>query len=64
MWNAIVRKVLAWLIAQASFKLYTSDTPIGTRLGGHDDTTLPDRYIILDIDLGTWHALLGYWQSA
>jgi hypothetical protein len=63
MWQAIVRKILSWVITNADFKLYTSGTPTGHPLGGHDDPNLPDKYIILGIWYKEKPLLVGYFQK-
>lgn len=63
----ILRTVLwaiAWILKNATLKLYSSPTPAGKRLGGHDVTALPDTYFILDIRAGSKILLLGYFQTA
>ncbi|GEM_PF-5005694 len=56
--------ILDWILRNAVFRIYTSPTPIGKRLGGHDKIKLPDLYIILDISAGTRILVLGYFQAA
>jgi hypothetical protein len=59
---ALVRLALSWLYSHATAKLYTSSTPLGRLLGGHDVTTLPNEYLILDVRAGTRILVFGYFQ--
>jgi hypothetical protein len=59
----IIRWLIRWLINNATFRIYTSDRPIGVRLGGHDDSSLPDRFIIIEITVAGQIVLLGYFQT-
>jgi hypothetical protein len=56
--------ILACLLKNATFNLYTSGQPIGRRLGGHDIPGIADCYIILHIEVGGQIVLLGYFQTA
>jgi len=60
----MIKAILAWLLKNALFRIYTSTVPVGIRLGGHDLTGYPDCYIILHIEVGGQIVLLGYLQSA
>lgn len=60
----IIKWLIRWLVKNAYFRLYTSDRPIGVRLGGHDDPTLPDRFIILEVSALGLIVLLGYFQTS
>ena len=61
-------KYAAWLIRSASARLYTSPTPIGSRLGGSDIPELPDKYFILDVRFKvlfkTHILILGWFQAS
>jgi hypothetical protein len=65
--TSIIKRLLYWcfnwIIANASAKVYTSTTRVGSCLGGHDDPNLRDWYIILDIRAGGKIILLGYFQT-
>ena len=58
----IVKWALSWLVSHATFKITTNDTPEGKPLGGHDIPELPDKYIIVLIEVGPAIILHGYWQ--
>jgi hypothetical protein len=58
----LVKLAVLWIVKNGTFKLYTADTPIGKKLGTHDDPTLPNRYIIIDIEASDHILLLGYFQ--
>lgn len=60
----MLKIILDWILRNANFRIYTSQIPIGKRLGGHDDPQLPDLYIILDIQAGGRLLLLGYFQTS
>lgn len=60
----MLRALLAWLLKNAIFRLYSSPTAIGRRLGGHDIAGCPDSFIILHIELGGSIVLLGYFQTS
>jgi hypothetical protein len=60
----LIKWILDWLLRNATFKLYTSPTPVGRRLGGHDIPGVVDVFIILDIRVGDRIVLLGYFQTA
>jgi len=59
----ILKTILDWILHNATFKIYTSPSPVGKRLGGHDDPMLPDLFIILDVRAGTHILILGYFQT-
>jgi len=59
----MIKTILDWILRNATFRIYTSPTPIGKRLGGHDDPQLPDLYIILDVRAGARILILGYFQT-
>lgn len=59
----LLLKYAAWLIRNASARLYTSATPVGVRLGGSDVVELPDKYFILDVRIGGRILVLGYFQA-
>lgn len=59
----LLLKYAAWLISQADARVYNSDTPIGTRLGGKDILEFPDMYIILDVRVAGRILVLGYFQA-
>jgi hypothetical protein len=63
----IVGKLLAWcwnwITNNATAKVYTSTTPVGRRLGGHDDPNLKDWFIIIDIRTSGKIILFGYFQA-
>lgn len=59
-------KYAAWLIRNASARLYTSPVPVGSRIGGGDIPQLPDKYLILDVRFKalfkTHILILGWFQ--
>jgi hypothetical protein len=67
--SGIIKKMLAWCWnwicsnGNASAKVYTSPTPAGRRLGGHDDPLLRDFYVILDVRAAGKILLFGYFQA-
>jgi len=56
--------LLNWLLKRATFKLYNSSTPLGTRLGGHDIPNVTDSYIILELEIGHVSAFTGHFQTS
>ena len=60
----IVKWAISWLISHATFKVFTSPTPEGNRLGGHDDPQLPNLYIIILVEVGPAIILHGYFQTS
>jgi hypothetical protein len=64
----IIQKLFSWcwnwIVNNASAKVYTSTTPAGKRLGGHDDPNIADWYIILDVRAAGKILLLGYFQTS
>lgn len=60
----MIKTLLGWLLKNATFSLYTSQQPIGRRLGGHDIPNVLDNYIILHIAISGQIVLLGYFQTA
>jgi len=64
LWLRLVLRVLAWLINNCDFKLFTCRSSMGHRLGGHDDPNLPDLYIVIGIWYRERPLLVGYWQKA
>ena len=60
----IVKWAISWLLSHATFRIFTSPTPEGNRLGGHDDPQLPDLYIIILAEVGPAIILHGYFQTS
>ena len=60
---SIFERIAVWVLSRATFKLYTSTTPQGRRIGGHDDPKLPDLYIILDVRVSDRILVFGYFQT-
>lgn len=64
----MIKKILlqyaAWLLRNASARIYTSSVPIGTRIGGADIPELPDKYLILDVRIANKILVLGWFQAA
>jgi hypothetical protein len=60
----MIKWVLNWILARAQFRLYTSATPIGQRLGGHDIPGVTDSYIILVLLFGGNIVFQGHFQTA
>ena len=58
----LTKLVLNWLYSHATARIYSSPTPIGRRLGGHDIQQLPNEYIILDVSVAGKIIVLGYFQ--
>jgi hypothetical protein len=63
MWTKILKTVLAWLVRNARWNTYLSPVPIGVRLGGRDDTQLPDQFRIIELELAGLVIFRGYWQN-
>jgi hypothetical protein len=63
-WIRILLAAITWVLKNGTFKLYSSDTPVGRRLGGSDVPELPDKYFNLDVRLGGRIIVLGYFQTA
>jgi len=59
----LLLKYAAWLIRNASARIYTSPTPAGVRLGGADIPELPDKYFILDVRVHDRILVLGWFQA-
>ncbi|HUX29551.1 MAG TPA: hypothetical protein VMV78_02860 [Thiobacillus sp.] len=57
-------KYAAWLISHADARIYTSNIPVGSRIGGADIPELPDKYIILDVRISNKIIILGWFQAA
>jgi len=55
-------KILNTVIPGIDAKAYTSGTPQGRRLGGHDIPELRDMFLILDVSYKGKNLLLGYFQ--
>ena len=60
MWSRFLR----WLLTNAGFNIYLSTIPRGTRLGGTDIVTIPDRFVILIVTHKTTEVFAGYWQTS
>lgn len=43
-------------------KIYSSATPVGSKLGGHDVTKLQNAFLIFDARLAGRIIVLGYFQ--
>lgn len=63
--STIVRWVLNWIANNAKVKvsLYTSRTPVGHRIGGHDITQVADCYIIFSVLFNDNALWTGYFQA-
>lgn len=61
-WLAIFLKALNWLVKNAAVRIYSSPTPIGTRLGGHDVVEVQDAFLIIDVRIAGRIIALGYFQ--
>ncbi len=61
-WLALLFKALNWLVKNTDAKIYTSTTPVGSKLGGHDVVELQDRFLIFDARLAGRIIVLGYFQ--
>ena len=59
----MIKIILNWILKNARARLYTSPSPIGKRLGGHDFPQYKDLYIILDIRASNKIIYLGYFQA-
>jgi len=63
----MIKKMLlqyaAWLLRNASARIYTSNIPVGTRIGGADIPELPDKYFILDVRIAAKILILGWFQA-
>jgi hypothetical protein len=59
----MTKRIIDWLLRNATFRLYTDTIPAGRRLGGHDIPNTLDTFIILDIRIGDRIVLLGYFQT-
>ena len=64
----MIKKILlqyaAWLLRNASARIYTSNIPVGARIGGADIPELPDKYFILDVRVANKIIILGWFQAA
>jgi len=60
----MLQKILNWILARCTFKLYSSGFPEGRRLGGHDIPGITDSYVIIELSLSGLIAFVGYFQSA
>jgi len=56
--------ILNWILKRVTFKLYSSNSPIGKRLGGHDIPNVIDSYIILELVIDGVSAFTGYFQTS
>ena len=56
-------KYAAWLLRNASARIYTSPIPVGARIGGADIPELPDKYFILDVRVANKIIILGWFQA-
>lgn len=61
--STIVRWVLNWIASNASVDLYTSHTPAGHRIGGHDIPQVADYYIIFSVTIKAKPVWTGYFQA-
>jgi hypothetical protein len=59
LWNLLLK-----LLGGAEFGLFTSKTPQGKRLGGHDVPNVEDKFFILTIGLDGLGHFVGYFQTA
>ena len=62
--KSILLKYAAWLLRNASARIYTSNIPIGSRIGGADIPELPNKYLILDVRISNKILILGWFQAA
>jgi hypothetical protein len=62
--STIVRWVLNWIASNASASLYTSHTPVGHRIGGHDIAQVADLYIIFSVLIKQKPVWTGYFQAS
>jgi hypothetical protein len=62
LWLALLLKALNWLTKNATVTQYTSPTPVGKRLGGHDIAAVSDMFLILDIRISGRIIILGHFQ--
>jgi hypothetical protein len=60
----MLQKILNWILARTTFRIYNSATPLGRRLGGHDIPGVTDSYIIIELSLSGITAFTGYFQTA
>jgi hypothetical protein len=61
--STIVRWVLNWIATNAKVSLYTSHTPVGHRIGGHDIPQVADCYIVLTVLIKDKPVWSGYFQA-
>lgn len=61
--SSIVRWVLNWIAKNAAVSLYTSHTPAGHRIGGHDIPQVSDCYIIFAVLIKSKPVWTGYFQA-
>lgn len=62
--STIVKWVLNWIANNAAVSLYTSHTPVGHRIDGHDIAQVTDCYIILSVLIKSKPVWTGYFQAA
>jgi hypothetical protein len=55
--------LLNWILKRVTFNLYSSATPYGTHLGGHDVIGVTDSYIILTLSISGIIAFTGHFQT-
>ena len=59
----LLLKYAAWLLRNASARIYTCAVPVGSRIGGADVPELPDKYFILDVRISNKILILGWFQA-
>lgn len=62
--STIIRWVLNWIANNAAVSLYTSQIPVGHRIGGHDIAQVADLYIIIAVLVKNKPVWTGYFQAA
>lgn len=57
----MLRKVIQWLLRNATFSIYESASPVGRYFGTH---RLPYDYLIIHVTVSSHIVLLGHFKKA
>jgi hypothetical protein len=53
---------LNYVVSNCDIHLDTSSTPIGSKIGGHDNVKVPDKFIIITFYFRGKVLYEGYWE--